>query len=88
MSQWVWNLPLELGHQLHPDPVRTTEFAPALPLQNEQASTHPASAAASAPASGYASPATATRLGKSAASLAQTFRANLMGRFGAQQGVR
>jgi hypothetical protein len=32
ISQWIWNLRLELGHQLHPDPVRTTEFAPALPL--------------------------------------------------------
>jgi hypothetical protein len=31
VSQWVWNLRLELGHQLHPDPIRTTEFAPALP---------------------------------------------------------
>jgi hypothetical protein len=31
ISQWVWNLRLELGHQLAPDPVRTTEFAPALP---------------------------------------------------------
>jgi hypothetical protein len=30
VSQWVWNLRLELGHQLHPDPIRTTEFAPAL----------------------------------------------------------
>ena len=30
ISQWVWNLRLELGHQLHSDPVRTTEFAPAL----------------------------------------------------------
>ncbi len=30
ISQWVWNLRLELGHQLHPDPVRTTEFAPAI----------------------------------------------------------
>jgi len=29
ISQWMWNLRLELGHQLHPDPVRTTEFAPA-----------------------------------------------------------
>ncbi len=60
IAQWVWNLRLELGHQLHPDPVRTTEFAPALPLQNEQAPTHPASAVVSAPASGYAPPATAT----------------------------
>ncbi len=31
ISQWLWNLRLELGHQLHPDPVRTTLFAPALP---------------------------------------------------------
>ena len=23
VSQWVWNPRLELGHQLHPDPVRT-----------------------------------------------------------------
>src|SRR5258707_2073505 len=28
-SQWIWNLRLDLGHQLAPDPVRTTEFAPA-----------------------------------------------------------
>ncbi|HJT55369.1 MAG TPA: hypothetical protein VJ761_02650, partial [Ktedonobacteraceae bacterium] len=49
VSQWVWNLRLELGHQLQPEPVRTTEFAPALP---------PASAipAHIAPPSGYAFP--------------------------------
>jgi hypothetical protein len=58
VSQWVWNLRLELGHQLHPDPVRITEFAPALPQQAEHDPTHPASAAA--PASGYAPLATAT----------------------------
>jgi hypothetical protein len=29
VAQWIWNIRLELGHQLHPDPVRTTEFAPA-----------------------------------------------------------
>jgi len=29
ISQWVWNLRLELGHRLAPEPVRTTEFAPA-----------------------------------------------------------
>ncbi len=46
ISQWVWNLRLELGHQLHPDPVRTTEFAPA-----------PAPVPAyTAPTSGYAPP--------------------------------
>jgi hypothetical protein len=46
ISQWVWNLRLELGHQLHPDPVRTTEFAPALPPPSPHA----------APVSGYAPP--------------------------------
>src|SRR5437764_7629319 len=46
VSQWVWNLRLELGHQLHPDPVRTTEFAPAIPPPSPH----------TAPASGYASP--------------------------------
>jgi hypothetical protein len=40
VSQWVWNLRLELGHQLHPDPVRTTEFAPAVAEVKEQRSTH------------------------------------------------
>jgi len=30
VSQWVWNLRLELGHMLKPEPVRTTEFAPAV----------------------------------------------------------
>ncbi len=29
ISQWIWNLRLEVGHQLEPAPVRTTEFAPA-----------------------------------------------------------
>jgi hypothetical protein len=38
VSQWVWNLRLELGHQLHPDPVRTTEFAPAMSEAKEQQS--------------------------------------------------
>jgi hypothetical protein len=46
ISPWVWNLRLELGHQLHPDPVRTTEFAPALPPPSPHA----------APVSGYAPP--------------------------------
>jgi hypothetical protein len=54
IAQWTWNLRLELGHQLVPEPVRTTEFAPALPPQHEPTS------AASPPASGYAPPATAT----------------------------
>ncbi|HEX6553039.1 MAG TPA: hypothetical protein VF026_09785 [Ktedonobacteraceae bacterium] len=46
VSQWVWNLRLELGHRLHPDPVRTTEFAPALPPPAPHA----------APVPGYAPP--------------------------------
>jgi hypothetical protein len=54
VSQWVWNLRLELGHQVEPTPVRTTEFAPAIPQPREQA------AASSAPASGYGPPTTAT----------------------------
>ena len=29
LAQWIWNLRLELGHMLHPTPMRTTEFAPA-----------------------------------------------------------
>jgi hypothetical protein len=42
ISQWVWNLRLELGHQLAPDPLRTTEFAPALmPTQKETLSASP-----------------------------------------------
>jgi hypothetical protein len=57
VSQWVWNLRLDLGHQLEPTPMRVTEFAPAIPEQNEQAPTRPT---ASAPASGYGPPATAT----------------------------
>src|SRR5260221_518447 len=46
VSQWVWNLRLELGHHLHPDPVRTTEFAPTIPPP----------APHTAPPSGYAPP--------------------------------
>jgi hypothetical protein len=48
VAQWVWNLRLELGHQLHPDPVRTTEFAPALPPVREEATDSPS------PSQGYA----------------------------------
>jgi hypothetical protein len=78
VSQWTWNLRLELGHQLKPEPLRTTEFAPGLPLPNEHTSTPPASPAPEAPASGYAPPATATRLGKLAASPEPTFLSNQM----------
>jgi hypothetical protein len=57
VSQLIWNLRLELGHQLEPTPMRITEFAPAIPEQNAQAATRPT---ASAPASGYDLPTTAT----------------------------
>jgi hypothetical protein len=40
VSQWVWNLRLELGHQLEPTPLRLTEFAPAILPQSAQAATH------------------------------------------------
>jgi hypothetical protein len=53
ISQWVWNLRLELGHQLAPDPVRTTEFAPALPPAQEEATNSPS------PSQGYGPPAVA-----------------------------
>jgi hypothetical protein len=46
ISQWIWNLRLELGHQLKPHPLRTTEFAPALPPSSPP----------TPPASGYAPP--------------------------------
>jgi hypothetical protein len=46
IAQWVWNLRLELGHVLKPEPLRTTEFAAALSTpQAEQA-----------PAQGYEPP--------------------------------
>ena len=57
VSQWIWNLRLELGHQLEPTPLRMTEFAPAISSQSEQAAMRPASAA---PASGYGPLTTAT----------------------------
>jgi hypothetical protein len=41
VSQWVWNLRLELGHHLQPESVRTTEFAPALPAAPASASNVP-----------------------------------------------
>jgi hypothetical protein len=50
ISQWVWNLRLELGHQLEPTALRTTEFAPAV---SEALQTH-------SPSAGYGKPAAAT----------------------------
>jgi hypothetical protein len=57
VSQWVWNIRLELGHQLEPTPLRMTEFAPAIPQPSKQAPTRSVSAA---PASGYGPPTPAT----------------------------
>jgi hypothetical protein len=44
--QWVWNLRLELGHQLEPEPMRTTEFAPAAPETSQEAAGYGPSTAA------------------------------------------
>jgi hypothetical protein len=82
ISQWVWNLRLELGHRLEPTPLRTTEFAPALSPQSEQAATRPPS---SPPTAGYGPPISATRLGKRGTSQEPTFLSSLMGRFSVQQ---
>ncbi len=60
VAQWTWNLRREVGHKLLPEPACTTEFAPALPQQNEHAPTPAVLPALSAPISGYAPPATAT----------------------------
>jgi hypothetical protein len=57
VSQWVWNLRLELGHQLEPSSLRITEFAAAIPPPSEQTATCSASPA---PAPGYGPPAIAT----------------------------
>jgi hypothetical protein len=57
VSQWVWNLRLELGHQLEPTPMRVTEFAPSISVQNAQAATRPTATASEA---GYGPPTAAT----------------------------
>jgi hypothetical protein len=57
VSQWVWNIRLELGHQLEPTPLRITEFAPAIPQQSKQVAAH---STLSVPVSGYGPPTTAT----------------------------
>jgi hypothetical protein len=70
VSQWVWNLRLEVGHQFEPTPLRTTEFAPAIPSQRTPLALSPP---LTSPASGYGPPTTATRLGKRGASPEPTF---------------
>jgi hypothetical protein len=42
VSQWVWSLRLELGHQLHPDPVRTTEAGSCHPISPTHSTCSPA----------------------------------------------
>jgi hypothetical protein len=49
VSQWVWNLRLELGHQLSPTPLRSTEFAPPVTKTTVE----------QAPVQGYGTPAVA-----------------------------
>src|SRR2546423_1718174 len=49
ISQWVWNLRLELGHVLEPTPMRTTAFAPAAKENTEE----------QGPVQGYGKPAVA-----------------------------
>ena len=85
VAQWIWNIRLELGHQLEPTPLRMTEFAPAIPSQSEQAT---ASSPSPPPASGYGPPVTATRLGKRVASRDKTLHSSLMGPSSVQQGSR
>jgi hypothetical protein len=34
LSQWIWNIRLELGQQLSPTPMRLTEFAPAQVIES------------------------------------------------------
>ncbi|GHO87174.1 hypothetical protein [Dictyobacter formicarum] len=52
ISQWVWNLRLELGHQLEAQPLRTTTFAPAMVGRPETGTKQ-------APVQGYGAPAVA-----------------------------
>ena len=49
VCQWIWNVRLELGHQLEPTPMRTTEFA--LPVKE--------GALEQAPVQGYGKPSVA-----------------------------
>jgi hypothetical protein len=42
LSQWMWNIRLELGHRLHPTPMCTTEFAQAKASQESPATSEEA----------------------------------------------
>ena len=80
VSQWIWNLRLELGHQLQPDPVRPTEFAPALPPAHKESPEPPAQA----PVQGYGPPAVALPW-KAAASRGKILPSNRMARCAARR---
>ncbi len=58
LSQWVWNLRLELGQHLSPTPMHTTEFAPA---SESAPANEPAPASESAPTLTYGPPQWARR---------------------------
>ena len=75
IAQWVCNLRLELGHQLHPDPVRTAEFAPALLSSPPH----------TAPATGYAPTASRFRMEGRSRSSVRILRSSPMERFAAPQ---
>ena len=60
VSQWIWNLRLELGHQLEPASLRTTEFAAAIAPATELT----ADATARAPGYGPLTTATTWKAGR------------------------
>ena len=82
VAQWVWNLRLELGHQVEPAPLRLTEFAPAIASQQSRMrrvrpQLLPLPGMLHLPQQPP---------GKLVASRGKTFPSNLIARFGAQQG--
>jgi hypothetical protein len=85
VAQWVWNIRLELGHQLHPDPVRTVSRL-LLPSRRRM-STPPRVHPPQRPHRGMLHP---PRLppGKLAVSPAPTFLSSPMERSGVRQGSR
>jgi len=84
VSQWVWNLRLEMGHAIEPTPVRTTEFAAAIPQQQEQVAARPPS---SPPAAGYGPPNRATSWKAGRFSRMAHFSVPQGSRFGSRSGV-
>jgi hypothetical protein len=56
LAQWIWNVRLELGQQLSPTEMRTTEFAPATEETQPVSTDEPALAEALTPAITYGPP--------------------------------